>query len=95
MEQIKKTKFMEEKINKEDMKLQFSRLSAYVEQVMKQNGVLQSKIAERTGLTQPVVSRFFSGKYAPRLTTFLQVISALGIKISLKDSSGKTPGITL
>jgi DNA-binding phage protein len=86
---------MEEKINKDEMKLQFNRLSAYVEQVMRRKGIPQSKIAEKTGLTQPVVSRFFSGKYAPRLTTFLQVISALGIKISLKDSSGKLPRITL
>jgi DNA-binding phage protein len=86
---------MEGKINKEDMKVRFNLVSTYIEYVMKQNGIPQSYIVEKTGLKQQAVSRFFSGKYAPRLTTFLQIIYALDMKIRLEDTTGKLPRMTL
>lgn len=53
-------------------------------------GITQEVIAERTGLKQSNISRVFSLKYCPRLDTFLQIATAIGINFFFEDRQGES-----
>lgn len=50
----------------------------------------QKQIADRTGLYPNNVSRFFSFKYAPKLSMFLTVAKAIGVNFFFEDQGSKT-----
>lgn len=45
--------------------------------IMRRNGVTQSELSERTGLSQPRLSNYITGKVAPTLYTLDKIAKAL------------------
>lgn len=50
------------------------------------NGITQNDIAEKTGMQQSAVSRFFSLRSKPQLDTVLNVIKAVGMEMNIQQS---------
>lgn len=50
----------------------------------------QKYIADKTGLYQNNVSRFFSLKYIPKLSTFLSIAKAIDVNFFFEDQNSKT-----
>ena len=53
-------------------------------------GISQGDIAEKTGLKQSNVSRFFGLKYKPTLHTFLEVAKSIKVNFFFEDQENKT-----
>ena len=69
---------------------QWMLLVLLLKEIAEQKKVSQVQIAERTGLIQSNVSRFFSLKYKPTLDTFLQVSKAIGVNFFFEDQDSKS-----
>lgn len=69
---------------------QWMLLVLLLKEIAEQKGITQGQIAEKTGLIQSNVSRFFSLKYKPTLDTFLQVSKAIGVNFFFEDQDSKT-----
>lgn len=52
--------------------------------IREENGLTQSDISARTGLTQQMISRIEKIGNMPRLDNFLKYVSALGVKIKIE-----------
>ena len=50
-----------------------------------EKGISQDLIAERTGYTQSNISRFFSLRYCPKLSVFLNIANAVGVNFFFED----------
>lgn len=69
---------------------QWMLLVLLLKEIADKKGITQGQIAERSGLIQSNVSRFFSLKYKPTLDTFLQVAKAIGVNFFFEDKENKT-----
>ena len=69
---------------------QWMLLVLLLKEIADKKGVTQGIIAERSGLIQSNISRFFSLKYKPTLDTFLQVGKAIGVNFFFEDKENKT-----
>lgn len=61
-----------------------------LKEIAAEKNITQDKIAEKTGLTQSNVSRFFALKYKPTLPTFLEIATSIGVNFFFEDKESKT-----
>ena len=61
-----------------------------LKEIADQKGLTQGQIAEKSGLLQSNISRFFSLKYKPTLDTFLQIAKAVKVNFFFEDQEEKT-----
>lgn len=69
---------------------QWMLLVLLLKEIAESKGIRQQEIAEKSGLLQSSVSRFFSLKYKPTLDTFLQVAKAVKVNFFFEDQESKT-----
>ncbi len=50
----------------------------------KNQRITQTELSERTGISQPNITRFESGKYNPSLEMMVKIASALGMKLQIE-----------
>lgn len=75
----------DDELKKEYMKAQ--RLYNFVKKIAKlrhELGITQKEIAQRSGLTQQMISRIESATYSPTLKNFLDYIDGVGLEIKLE-----------
>ncbi|MBY6758659.1 helix-turn-helix transcriptional regulator [Clostridium botulinum] len=51
----------------------------------KSTGITQKEVAERSGLTQQMVSRMEKVDYSPTLESFLKYMLALGLEVKIEE----------
>lgn len=61
-----------------------------LDEIRKQNQLSINDIAGRTETAQGHVSRFFSAKYEPKLSSFLKYARAIGVNFFFEDKESKT-----
>ena len=83
----KNEKFMKKNNQNEQ---QWQLLVLILKEVAESKGITQNEIAEKTGLLQSNISRFFSLKYKPTLDTFLQIAKAIKVNFFFEDTESKT-----
>ncbi len=69
---------------------QWKLLVLILKEIADQKGIAQQEIAEKSGLIQSNVSRFFSLKYKPTLDTFLKVAKAVKVNFFFEDQESTT-----
>ena len=69
---------------------QWMLLVLLLKEIADKKGITQGQIAEKTGLIQSNISRFFSLKYKPTLDTFLQVSKAIKVNFFFENQEDKT-----
>lgn len=69
---------------------QWMLLVLLLKEISEQKGITQNQIAQKTGMIQSAVSRFFSLKFKPTLDTFLQVSKAIKVNFFFEDQEDKT-----
>lgn len=57
-------------------------------EVAKQKGLTQTKLSELTQMPQSALSRFFSAKHTPSLSTYLQIAKSIGVNFFFEDVNG-------
>lgn len=60
-----------------------------LKEIADDKGISQIVIAEKTGYTQPNISRIFSLRYTPRLDVFLNIARAIGVNFFFEDQESK------
>lgn len=61
-----------------------------LKEIAEEKGVTQQEISEKTGYSQPNISRIFSMRYTPRLDVFLAIAEAVGVNFFFEDKDGNT-----
>lgn len=69
----------------EEQKEQWMSLILQLKDTSEKKGITQGQIAEKTGLIQSNVSRFFSLKYKPTLETFTKIAESVGVDIQIQE----------
>ncbi|WP_278035900.1 helix-turn-helix domain-containing protein [Flavobacterium nitratireducens] len=69
---------------------QWMLLVLLLKEIAADKNLSQEEIAEKAGLLQSNVSRFFSLKYKPNLDTFLSVAKAIKVNFFFEDQESKT-----
>lgn len=69
---------------------QWMLLVLLLKEVAENKGIDQNEIAEKTGMKQSAVSRFFSLKFKPTLPTFLEIAKAIKVNFFFEDQEDKT-----
>jgi DNA-binding phage protein len=77
-------------IGKKEENEQWKLLVLMLKEIAKSKGITQDQIAEKSGLIQSNISRFFSLKYTPNLDTFLEVAKAIEVNFFFEDKDSKT-----
>ena len=62
-------------------------LCKYLAQVAREKGITQEMISEKTGFTQPNVSRMLQGKYSPSLDNFMKIAESVGVYFFIIDKN--------
>lgn len=57
-----------------------------IRRIRKDQGITQKELAERTGIKQPSISRFESGRMDARVHTFVQLLKGLGHEIDVQPN---------
>lgn len=60
-----------------------------LDEIRKQKGMTNLKIAELSGIAPAHTSRFFSCKFPPTLPTFLKIAKAIGVNFFFEDQESK------
>ena len=55
----------------------------------KAKGITQTELARRTGISQPNITRFESGKYNPSLDMMVRIATALEMSLDIKLAERK------
>jgi transcriptional regulator with XRE-family HTH domain len=76
--------------NQNNQNEQWQLLVLILKEIADQKNVTQQEIADKSGLLQSNVSRFFSLKYKPTLDTFLQVAKAIKVNFFFEDQENKS-----
>lgn len=76
--------------NQNNQNGQWQLLVLLLKEIADQKNVTQQEIADKSGLLQSNVSRFFSLKYKPTLDTFLQVAKAIKVNFFFEDQEDKS-----
>lgn len=61
-----------------------------LDEIRKQNGQTMQDVADKTGILQSHVARFFSAKYKPALPLFLDVAKAVGVNFFFESKNSNT-----
>lgn len=56
-----------------------------VVEARKNLGLTQSKLAEVVGVSQQEISRFEKEKHMPKLSSFIKIVDAVGLKLKLEQ----------
>lgn len=80
---------MKNKANNKNQNEQWMSLVLLLKEIAESKSITQGQIADKTGLIQSNVSRFFSLKYKPNLDTFLQVSKAIKVNFFFEDQESK------
>lgn len=62
-----------------------------VKEICRIKGITQEQLAEKSGLTQPQISRILSLKQDPLLSTFLRLCRAVDVNFCVEDIELKQP----
>jgi len=76
--------------NENNQNQQWQLLVLLLKEIAGQKNITQDEIADKSGLLQSNVSRFFSLKYKPTLDTFLQVAKAIKVNFFFEDQEDKS-----
>ena len=68
---------------------QWQLLVLLLKEIADQKNITQNEIADKSGLRQSHISRFFSLKYCPNLDTFLKVAKAIKVNFFFEDQENK------
>lgn len=79
-EEIFETNFTERYLAVE----QEHKLIKQVVEARKKNGLTQSSLAEKIGVSQQEISRFENEKHIPKLSNFLRIVDAVGLEMKLE-----------
>ena len=63
---------------------QWQQLVLVLKEISESKGITRREIANRTGLLESNVSRFFSLRYKPRLDLFLEIAKAIGVNFVIE-----------
>lgn len=74
------------KINENE---QWMLLVFLLDEIRKQKGMTNLKIAELSGIAPTHTSRFFSCKFPPTLPTFLKIAKAIGVNFFFENTESK------
>ena len=68
----------------------FSEISAQLIDARNNSGITQKELAQKTGLTQALISRIESGKSHPTIDTLKKIADGLGLRlvVSFEDFEG-------
>ena len=69
---------------------QWMLLVLLLKEIAESKGITQQEIADKTGLLQSNISRFFALKDKPTLDTFLQVAKAVKVNFFFEDKESNT-----
>lgn len=78
------------KSNDKDILVEVDRKNAHKEiikkfvECRKEQRITQMELARRTGISQPNITRFESGRYNPSLDMMLRIAEALDVQLSIK-----------
>lgn len=61
-----------------------------LDEIRKQNGQTMQDVADKAGILQSHVARFFSAKYKPALPLFLEVAKAVDVNFFFESKNSKT-----
>ena len=61
-----------------------------LDEIRKQNGQTMQDVADKTGIIQSHVARFFSAKYKPNLALFLDIAKAVDVNFFFEPKNSKT-----
>jgi len=77
----------EESVSEYDV---FSEISAQLIDARNNSGITQKELAQKTGLTQALISRIESGKSHPTIDTLKRIADGLGLRlvVSFEDFEG-------
>jgi len=76
--------------NENNENQQWQLLVVFLKENSNKKGLTKRQIAEKSGLLQSKISRFFSLKYKPTLDTFLQIAKAVKVNFFFEDQEEKT-----
>lgn len=77
-------------MNQNNKNQQWQLLVLLLKEIADQKNITQNEIADKSGLLQSNVSRFFSLKYKPTLDTFLQVAKAIKVNFFFEDQEDQS-----
>lgn len=66
-------------------KMEIKDFIAQIRAIRIAKGVSQNELARRTGLFQPIISRFEKGESNPKLSTVLLILKALDCELEIDD----------
>lgn len=69
---------------------QWQLLVLLLKEIAHEKAITINQIAEKTGLHQSSVSRFFSLKYKPTLDAFLEIAKAIKVNFFFEDQENKS-----
>jgi len=69
---------------------QWKLLVLILKEIADQKGISQVEIAEKSGIHQSHISRFFALKFPPNIHTFLNIAKAIGVNFFFEDKDDKT-----
>ena len=75
---------------KENQNEQWVLLVYLLDEIRKQNGQTMQDIADKVGIIQSHVARFFSAKYKPNLALFLDIAKAVDVNFFFEPKNSKT-----
>lgn len=61
-----------------------------LDEIRKQNGQTMQDVADKTGIIQSHVARFFSAKYKPALPLFLEIAKAVEVNFFFESKNSTT-----
>ncbi|WP_444647724.1 helix-turn-helix domain-containing protein [Flavobacterium columnare] len=61
-----------------------------LDEIRKQNGQTMQDVADKAGIIQSHVARFFSAKYKPNLALFLDIAKAVDVNLFFEPKNSKT-----
>jgi len=64
---------------------QWKLLVSFLDEIRQKNNLSINEIALRAGIKQGHVSRFFSCKFEPKLSTFLKISNAVKANLKIND----------
>lgn len=64
-------------------------LTLLLKNIAKAKGITQQMIANKTGIDQPNIARFFSFKTCPTIAVYITIAKAIGITFTAEDNDNK------
>lgn len=75
----------------EPHEVQYTGLNALVSEIIRirnEKGISQTKLAEMSGVKQPIIARLETERVMPRIDTIFKILDALGTRLTVLDKAG-------